>query len=441
MSDARAASSAPRVIFHVDMDAFFVSVEELYDPSLKGKPVVVGGKGHERGVVAAASYAARRYGIHSAMPLRTAYLKCPHAIFLDGNRSRYREHSQQVREILESFSPVVEMASIDEAYLDLTGTGRLYGKPLAAAHQLHERIQRETRLNCSLGVARSRMMAKIASDLAKPNGIFAVLPGMEAAVLAPLPVGKIPGVGKVMVAALRELGVHRVGDLRQVDEELLGRKFGKWGLALARKARGEDAGGWFEGDLTGHEDPKSISHEHTFHEDTADADTLEAVLARMTEMVARRLREQSLHARTVQLKLRDDRFQTITRAATLSARTNLDAEMLPVVRALFRKNWKPGTLVRLIGVQASGLDSAEGQLDLLESGRHQRWQQALEAADRLRDRYGDSAVSLAASLKGRFRERVHEAMPEAGKGAEGEPGRKWSEVRDRRAQGDQGNPD
>lgn len=422
----RVANPGPpgrRVIFHVDMDAFFVSVEEIYDPSLKGKPVVVGGKGHERGVVSAASYAARRYGIHSAMPLRTAYQKCPHAIFVEGHRDRYSEHSRQVREILESFAPAVDMASIDEAYLDLTGTERLYGPPLAAAHQLHERIRAGTRLNCSIGVASSRLVAKVCSDLAKPNGVFAVLPGMEAAVLAPLPVGKIPGVGKVMQQALEELGVHRVSDLALVDEQILASRFGKWGLALAGKARGEDAGGWFDTGFGDGDDPKSISHEHTFSEDTADAATLEAVLARMTEMVGRRLRERALHAGTVQLKLRDQRFHTITRAATLDARTNLDAELLRAVRALFRKSWKPGTLVRLIGVQASGLDPAEGQLDLLEGDRHQRWQHALEAADKLRDRFGDDAVSLAASLKGRFRGRVHDAMPDAKSGKTGKPGR------------------
>src|SRR5713226_524316 len=186
-----------RTIFHVDMDAFFVSVEELYDPSLKGKAVVVGGQRHERGVVSAASYEARKFGVHSAMPLRTAAKLCPHAIFVDGHPERYRERSEKVYGVLNSFSPLVEMASIDEAYLDMTGTERLHGPPLRAAHRLHERMKAETRLNCSIGIARSRLVAKISSDQAKPNGVLWVLPGQEPAFLAPLDVRKVPGVGKV----------------------------------------------------------------------------------------------------------------------------------------------------------------------------------------------------------------------------------------------------
>ncbi|MCX6626927.1 MAG: DNA polymerase IV, partial [Candidatus Solibacter sp.] len=169
-----------RTYFHVDMDAFFVSVEELYDPSLKGKPVVVGGRPDERGVVSAASYAARKFGVHSAMPLRTAYQRCPQAIFVDGHPERYREYSHKVHEVLQGFSPLVEMASIDEAYLDITGTERLYGPPLKAAHLLHERMKAATHLNCSIGIAASRLVAKIASDQAKPNGILWVLAGREA---------------------------------------------------------------------------------------------------------------------------------------------------------------------------------------------------------------------------------------------------------------------
>src|SRR5216684_2169636 len=176
----------PRTVFHVDMDAFFVSVEELFDPSLKGKPVVVGGQRHERGVVSAASYEARKFGVHSAMPLRTAAKHCPHAIFVDGHPERYRECSEKVYEVLTSFSPQVEMASIDEAYLDLTGTGRLHGPPLRAAHALHEAIRAATSLRCSLGLAGSRLVAKVASDQAKPNGVLYILPGREARFLAPL---------------------------------------------------------------------------------------------------------------------------------------------------------------------------------------------------------------------------------------------------------------
>ena len=390
------------------MDAFFVSVEELYDPALKGKPVVVGGRPNERGVVAAASYAARRFGVHSAMPLRTAYKLCPQATFVEGHPARYREYSGRVHEVLQAFSPLVEMASIDEAYLDLSGTERLYGPPLRAAHLLHERMKAATQLNCSIGTAASRLVAKICSDQAKPNGVLWVVPGREAAFLAPLDVRKVPGVGKVTEKNLHALGIRKVGDLARLDDAFLEERFGKWGLALAGKSRGEDAGGWFDTEIGAEEGPKSISHEHTFMEDTADAARLEATLSKLCEMVGRRLREHGLHAGTIQLKLRYKDFSTITRAHSFARGTQLDTEIFEEIRALFRRNWRPGAAVRLLGVHASGWTEGGEQMDLLGEDRHERWKQALAAADRLRDRYGDSAVSLAASLSGKFRERTHE---------------------------------
>ena len=400
--------AAVKTIFHVDMDAFFVSVEELFDPSLRGKPVVVGGQRNERGVVAAASYEARKFGVHSAMPLRTAARLCPQAIFVDGHPERYRECSQKVYGVLQQFTPQVEMASIDEAYLDMTGTERLHGPPLRAAHALHERMQDETRLNCSIGIATSRLVAKVASDQAKRNGVLWVLPGSEAAFLAPLDIRKIPGVGKVTEEHLHALGMRKVGDLAQLEEGFLEDKFGKWGLALAGKARGLDAGGWFDQEVGEGGDPQSISHEHTFSEDTADPEMLESTLARLSEMVGRRLREHQLHARTVQLKLRYKDFTTITRAHTLAAATQLDTEILHHARELFRRNWKTGEPVRLLGVQVSSLDRVEGQLDLLQDARNQRWKQALSATDRLRDKFGESTVGLASGMRGQFRERTHE---------------------------------
>src|SRR5256885_4404905 len=227
-----------RTIFHVDMDMFFVSVEELRDPSLKGKPVVVGGRPNERGVVSAASYAARKFGVHSAMPLRTAYKLCPQAIFVDGHPERYRDYSHKVYDVLTAFSPLVEMASIDEAYLDITGTERLYGPPLRAAHLLHERMKAATRLNCSIGIACSRLVAKISSDQAKPNGVLWIVPGQEAAFLAPLDVRKVPGVGKVTEKNLHAFGIRKVGDLAQLDDKFLEQRIGKWGMALAGQSNG-----------------------------------------------------------------------------------------------------------------------------------------------------------------------------------------------------------
>jgi len=398
----------PRTIFHVDMDAFFVSVEELYDPSLKGKAVVVGGQRHERGVVSAASYEARKFGVHSAMPLRTAAKQCPHAIFVDGHPDRYREFSEKVYKVLGSFTPQVEMASIDEAYLDMSGTERLHGPSLKAAHSLHQCMKSETGLNCSVGIGTSRLIAKVSSAQAKPNGILYIVPGQESKFLAPLDVREIPGVGKVMESHLHALGIRKVGDLAKLEDNELESRFGKWGLALAGKARGEDAGGWFDHEVAADLDAKSISHEHTYNEDTADINTLEATLMRLSEMVGRRLREANFYARTVQLKLRYKDFTTITRAHTLPAPTQLDIEIFEQIRNLFRKNWKKGIEVRLLGVQASSFTTQAAQIALLEGNRQQRWKDALAAADKLRDRFGESSVGLAAGLRGAFRERTHE---------------------------------
>jgi DNA polymerase IV len=398
----------PRIIFHVDMDAFFVSVEELFNPELKGKAVVVGGPRDARGVVAAASYEARKFGVHSALPLRTAAKLCPHAIFVNGHPDRYREYSEKAHHVLTSFSPLVEMASIDEAYLDMTGTERLHGPPLHAAHVLHQKMRADTQLNCSVGLGASRLIAKVSSAQAKPNGVLWIVPGQEAKFLAPLNVREIPGVGKVTERNLHDLGIRKVGDLARYEESFLEEHFGKWGLAMAGKARGEDAGGWFDSEVGADTDAKSISHEHTYNEDTADAVQMESTLMRLSEMVGRRLREAGFHARTVQLKLRYKDFTTITRAHKLMAPTQLDTEIFEQIRTLFRKNWKNGQAVRLLGVHTSSFEAQAGQGDLLEDKRRQRWQQALSAADRLRDKFGESSVTLATGLKGGFRERTHD---------------------------------
>jgi DNA polymerase-4 len=396
-----------KTFFHLDMDAFFVSVEELFDPSLKGRPVVVGGRPNERGVVSAASYAARKFGIHSAMPLRTAYKLCPQAIFVDGHRERYVEYSRKVYEVLQQFSPQVEMASIDEAYLDLTGTERLHGPPLLAAHVLHNAVRKATNLNCSIGIATSRLVAKIASDQAKPHGILWIIPGQEARFLAPLDVRKIPGVGKVTERNLLACGIRKIGDLAQLDESFLEERFGQWGLALAGKARGWDAGGWFDGEIGEGDQPKSVSHEHTFSVDTADAGVLDAMLVRLSEMVARRLRDHQLHARTVQIKLRYSDFSTFTRARTLDHATQIDTELAAAVRELFHKAWT-GKPIRLLGVYGQSLEAGEGQTSLLEEDQTERWRRTLKAVDKMREKYGDTTVSLAAGLNAPFRARVHE---------------------------------
>lgn len=395
-----------RTYFHVDMDAFFVSVEELYDPSLKGKPVVVGGKGHERGVVSAASYTARKYGVHSAMPLRQAAKLCPHAIFLDGHMERYRDCSRQVRSVLQKFSPLVEMASIDEAYLDMSGTERLHGPAFQAAHLLHEQMKRETQLNCSIGIAVSRVVAKICSDQAKPNGILWIPPGCECSFLAPLDVRKIPGVGKVTETKMNSLGIRYVRDLTAMPVDRIRQEFGDWAVALSEKAQGIDAGGWYDSEIGEPEGPKSVSHEHTFGCDTNDQQEIEGMLAYMSEKVCRRLREQDLQASRVQLKLRYSDFTTFTRSRTLDHPTQLDTKVYSTVRELFRANWTRGA-VRLIGVQTAMFEQ-EVQMDLILDERQEKVRQALNAADGLRDRFGERAISFGAGMNSRFRERTHE---------------------------------
>jgi len=397
------------LICHLDMDAFFVSVEELFDPSLKGKPVVVGGQADRRGVVSAASYAARKFGVHSAMPLRTAARLCPQAIFVDGHPTRYREISHKVQVVLKRFSPKVDMASIDEAYLDLTGTSRLLGPPMKAGHLLHEAIREATQLRCSLGLAASRLVAKISSDQAKPNGVLYIAPGREAAFLAPLEIRKVPGVGKKTEESLHKIGIRHVGDLAALDEAFLAQRFGKWGLALAGKSQGLDAGGWFDTPIGANEDPKSISHEHTFNEDTAKREVLETTLLKLSEMVAQRLREHKLYSRTVSLKLRDEDFAMVTRAATLDHATQLDREIGGAVTELFRKVWDGTKPIRLLGVHAGGLQPMEGQMNLLEEEKTARMREVFRSVDHIRDKYGDAAISLAKTLKAGIRERVQDS--------------------------------
>ncbi|MBI1956407.1 MAG: DNA polymerase IV [Acidobacteria bacterium] len=388
------------VILHVDMDAFFVSVEQLYDSTLRGKPVIVGGNPNQRGVVAAASYEARRFGVHSAMPLTQAARLCPQAIFLRPHRERYQAASDQIREIFQEFSPQVEMVSVDEAYLNLTGTERLFGSPLRAAHLLHETIARKANLPCSIGIARSRVIAKIASDQAKPNSILWVLPEREAAFLAPLPVEKIPGVGKVTQKHLRELGVLKVGDLTGLGQDILESRLGQHGLALYALAKGADE--WEEtldSETWNLEDrAKSISHEETFAQDVLDPAALDAVLADLSQRVAARLREESLFARTITLKLRYASFKTITRAETLAESTHRDGVILSAARRLLEQNWDRRQKVRLLGVQASGLGPQAGQANLWTAPVEEKWNRILTATDRLRERFGFSSVQLATAL-------------------------------------------
>jgi len=381
-------------ILHVDMDAFFVSVELLERPELRGKPVVVGGRPDQRGVVSAASYEAREFGIQSAMPLRTAGKLCPHAVFLEGHHEKYSQWSDRVATILARFSPIVEMVSIDEAYLDLAGTERLHGPPLAAAHTLLRTITRQTQLPCSGGLASTRLVAKVASDQGKPRGLVWVAPGMEARFLAPLPIRKIPGVGEVTERALRALGIETVDQLARHSLERLEKVFGQWGTALYRKARGGDA---YEFLIDA--EPKSISHNHTFGEDTADVAEMEAMLSHLSQKACKRLREAGLHARTLTLTIRYAGFDTCTRSRTLADPAHLDADIFAIYLDLFRIHRDPRRKVRLLGTALSGFSHGEGQLDLLDAGRRHKLDKLTKAADRLRDKFGFGSVQFGGSLR------------------------------------------
>ena len=387
-------SGSSASILHVDMDAFFVSIELLERPELRGKPVVVGGRPDQRGVVTAASYEARKFGIQSAMPLRTAGRLCPHAIFLDGHHAKYTLWSDRVASILAKFSPIVEMVSIDEAYLDLAGTERLHGPPLAAADKLLRTITRETGLPCSGGLASTRLVAKVASDQAKPRGLVWVPPGREAQFLAPLPVRKIPGIGKVTEKALRALGIETVNQIAALPLEKLEKIFGQWGTALYRKARGGDS---YEFVLDA--EPKSISHNHTFNEDTADLAALSAVLSHLSQKACKRLREAGLAARTLTLTVRYQGFDTHTRSKTLAESASLDAGINAVFQELFLHHLDRKRKVRLLGVSLSAFTHGEQQLDLLPSGEREKLEKLTQVADRLRDRFGFSKVQFGGSLR------------------------------------------
>jgi DNA polymerase-4 len=380
-------------ILHVDMDAFFVSVELLERPELIGKAVIVGGRPDQRGVVTAASYEARKFGVHSAMPLRTAGKLCPHAVFLDGHHHKYGEWSDRIATILAKFSPVVEMVSIDEAYLDLAGTERLYGPPLAATDKLLRMITGSTGLPCSGGLAATRLVAKVASEQAKPRGLVWVVPGSEARFLAPLPVRKIPGIGEVTERALRALGLETVGQLADVPQEKLEKIFGQWGTALFRKARGGDS---YEFVIDA--EPKSISHNHTFGEDTNDTEVLVSMLSHLSQKACKRLRESGLATRTLTLTIRYAGFDTYTRSKTLPEPTLLDGDIFAVFQNLFREHRNMKRKIRLLGVALSGFSHGNQQLDLLEAERRSKLEKLTRAADQLRDRFGFDSVKFGGSL-------------------------------------------
>ena len=383
-----------RLIAHVDMDAFYVSVEVLDDPGLAGRPVIVGGDGR-RGVVASASYPARRQGVRSAMPTIEARRLCPQAVFLPPRMARYVQLSRQVMAALETFAPVVEVASIDEAFLDLTGTGQIHGPPEQAGQRLKDLVRQATGLVCSVGLAANRLVAKIASDRSKPDGLLVVAAGHEAAFLAGLPVGRLPGVGPKLQERLESLGLNTIGQLVALGEEGLVRRLGDGGRWLHRMALGRD-----DTPVTADRgDPKSISAEQTLEENLTRPEQMIPLLAEQALEVAGRLRRQGLTARTVTLKLKHADFRLATRSRTLESATDQTGLILQTALELLHAYGRQGP-VRLIGLGLSHLERpAAGQPGLFDPPADQdRRRRADQALDEIIGRFGPGAIKLGASL-------------------------------------------
>jgi DNA polymerase IV len=374
-----------RTILHVDLDAFFAAVEQRDRPELRGKPVIVGGVPPGRGVVSAASYEARVFGVQSAMSLTEAVRRCPDGVFLPVDGRRYQQASRDVMAILRRFTPQVEPISIDEAFLDVTGSRPLFGEGPQIAAAIKAAIRDDVGLTASVGVATTKLVAKIASDLRKPDGLVVVPPGEEASFLAPLPIWRLWGVGEKTATVLAEYGVKTIGDLAALPPDQLTRRFGKHGGSLALRAQGLDDDRVHEGDPA-----KSVGHEHTFDTDTLDAETIERTLLAMSDGVAGRLRSAGVRASTIAVKVRDSSFRTITRQRTLREPTDLTEPIYRAALELARPEVR-GIRVRLLGVTASNLGERE-QLAMF-ADEDPRRRKAIEAADTLQRRYGSGVVT------------------------------------------------
>jgi DNA polymerase-4 len=386
-----------RAILHVDMDAFYAAVEERENPALRGKPVVVGSEpkeGRGRGVVATANYAARRYGIGSAMPISEAWRRCPKAVYLRPRMRLYAEVSRRIRDTFERYTDLIEPISIDEAFLDVTASRRLYGDGPAIATRIKKAIREEQELTASIGCAASKFIAKIASDLDKPDGLVVVRAGGEAEFLAPLPIGRLWGAGPKALERFRRLGCATIGDAANLERDALVRAFGdSMGDRFHRLSRGVDERPVVPGHIR-----KSLGKETTFGEDVADRAIVERALLDLTDQVASSLRRKHLAGATVTLKLRWEGFETVTRQRTLKEPVNTVEKILPVARELLRIADRPRLRVRLVGVTLSALDrAASGQVDLFvrDTGVDTR---VAKAVDTLAERFGSGTVTRAALL-------------------------------------------
>jgi DNA polymerase-4 len=355
-------SDQPRVIIHLDLDAFYAAVEILEKPELADEAVIVGGRPGERGVVVSASYAARAYGVRSAMPMSRALSLCPEAVIVPPRHKLYGEYSRRVMDILRQTSPLVEQISIDEAFLDMTGQMARWEESVELARQLQRQVREEAGLSASLGVAINKLVAKIASDRDKPGGLTVVWPGDEPQFLAPLPVRVLWGVGPVMARRLEALDVTTVGELAQLPEEQLRERFGQLGAAMSRQSRGIDS----RPVVTEHE-IKSVSQERTFARDISDPKALQQQVQRLSQKVAQRLKRKEMAAATIGIKLRYADFTTLSRQMTLAVPTDDEDVIFQSAQRLLDRAWQEGRPVRLLGIAARRLSRPPGQLPLLLS--------------------------------------------------------------------------
>lgn len=381
--------SAKRYIVHIDLDSFFVSVERKFNPELIGKPVIIGGSA-ERGVVASCSYEARKYGVHSAMPTRQALKLCPHAIVIHGQHGRYSEASRQVTKIIDDMVPLYQKSSVDEFYIDLSGTERFYD-PYKLATQLRQRVIKETGLPISFGMASGKTIAKMATNQAKPNGQIFVEHGREMDFLAPLGINKIPGLGESTCQKLYQYGLEKIGDLQRVELRFLETVFGKNGRWIWERARGIDYS-----DITPHSDRKSISTECTFHNDVTDRRTLETTLVSMTEELSSKLRRENKLASCLAIKIRYANFETHTQQEKI-AFTAAEHILIPGIKNLLNKAWNQHRAIRLIGVRLSQLCTGSYQINLFEDNEQQI--RLYQAMDRINFKFGDKTVCRAAGME------------------------------------------
>ncbi len=380
------------MILHVDMDAFYASVEERDRPELVGQPVIVGGEPSRRGVVSAANYVARQFGVHSAMPAVTARRLCPRGVFLPPRIDDYAQVSEQIRGVFERYTPLVEPLSLDEAFLDVTGSEHLFGSSAEIGRRIKQDIRAELRLVASVGVAPNKFLAKIASDLRKPDGFVIVAPDAVQQFLDPLPVERLWGVGRVAGQSLHHIGVHTIAQLRRLPLAVLRERFGTSGEHLWELAQGSD-----NRPVVPDHEAKSISHETTFAVDITDAEVLRAWLLELADQVARRMRRHGLRGRTVHLKIRLADFRLVTRSATLAAPTNVTAELCQAAINLL-ENWLAESRppVRLLGMGVSGLGTGDQvQKTLFDQSEHVRQSRLDEATDAIRDRFGAEAIRRA----------------------------------------------